>query len=87
MTLGFRVFRGDVVERSAILHNRARVAALKRHRGDRDPELTAARRELAAEKLAAHIRRVVDDAPPLTAEQIDRLRALLPPVGEGSLAA
>lgn len=40
-------------------------------------ELTDARRDLAAEKIAAHIAKVVADAPPLTAEQRDRLAVLL----------
>ncbi len=55
---------------------RARVAALRRHRPN-DPkthELTAA---FKAERLAQHIRRVVDSAPPLTPAQRDRLAVLL----------
>jgi hypothetical protein len=35
------------------------------------------RRDLAAERLAEHIRRVVDAAPPLTPEQVERLSTLL----------
>lgn len=38
-----------------------------------------ARRRAAEEKLAAHIREVVDAAPPLTHEQRDTLAALLRP--------
>ncbi|WP_345123295.1 hypothetical protein, partial [Streptomyces chiangmaiensis] len=34
---------------------------------------------LRAHKLEQHIRQVVDSAPPLTADQIGRLRDLLPP--------
>lgn len=67
-------------------HHRARVASLSRHRQDDDPELAAARSELVTETLAAHIKRVVDAAPPLTAEQLERLRALLPPVTPGAAA-
>ncbi|MDX2657874.1 hypothetical protein PV736_02200 [Streptomyces scabiei] len=68
------------------LHHRARVASLARHRQDDDPELANARRELATENLAAHIKRVVDAAPPLNSEQLERLRALLPPVAPGGAA-
>lgn len=65
---------------SSPLHHRARIASLTRHRGPDDPEVLQAQRELRAASLEEHIRRVVDTAPPLTADQIDRLRALLPPV-------
>lgn len=37
----------------------------------------AARRDYAAVALAEHIRRVVDNAPPLTVEQCDTLVAIL----------
>ena len=55
---------------------RNRVGTYARHRPG-SPEHEAARRELAAEKLAAYIRRVVDEAPPLSPEQRDRLAVLL----------
>lgn len=43
-----------------------------------DPEtLSELRRDLRAERLADHIRQVVDAEPPLTAEQRDHLAALL----------
>lgn len=42
-----------------------------------DPEIIAARRDLAYAGLAEHIRRVVDAAPPATPEQLDRLNAIL----------
>ncbi len=57
--------------------HRARVASLSRSRGADDPDLTDARRDLAAERLAEHVRTVVDGAPPLTGEQRDRIAALL----------
>ena len=41
--------------------------------------VTDARRDLAAAKLEVHIRDLVDSAPPLTAEQRERLAALLKP--------
>lgn len=56
---------------------RARVASLSRSRTPDDPELLDARRNLRAERLAAHIEKVVAEAPPLTPEQRDRLAVLL----------
>ena len=58
-------------------HYRGKVAALSRSRAADDPALVDARRDLRAERLADHIRRVVDEAPPLTTEQRDRLALLL----------
>ena len=55
------------------------VGALQRHHGPDDPRLADARRDLRAAELEEHVRRIVDDAPPLTAEQRDRLAALLRP--------
>jgi hypothetical protein len=59
---------------------RARVASLTRSRTPDDPDLIAARRNLRTERLADYIKRTVDAAPPLTAEQRDRLALLLRPV-------
>lgn len=56
---------------------RARVAGLSRSRSDSDPELINARRDLRAARLAEHIARAVEAAPPLTPEQRERLTALL----------
>ena len=58
-------------------HERARVASLTRSRTADDPDLVDARRNLRAERLAEHIRLTVEAAPPLTAEQRDRLALLL----------
>jgi hypothetical protein len=58
-------------------HERARIASLSRSRTPDDPELVDARRNLRAERLADYIRRTVDSAPPLSAEQRDRLALLL----------
>jgi hypothetical protein len=55
---------------------RSRVAHAKRYHPDADH--TDLERDLAAANLEAYIRRVVDQAPPLTSGQIERLRALLP---------
>lgn len=60
-------------------NDRARLAALTRHRNPDDPELSDARRDFAAEKLAETVRRVVDAAPPLTPLQRDTIAALLRP--------
>ncbi len=58
-------------------HERARVAYAVRFHGPDAPQTADARRDLAAANLAAYIRRVVDQAPPLTSEQRDRLALLL----------
>lgn len=56
---------------------RARVASLTRSRTPDDPELVDARRNLRAERLAEHVRKVVAEAPPLSDEQRDRIAAIL----------
>ena len=55
---------------------RAQVASLTRHRPN-DPRTTELRRNLAADRLAAHIEKVVADAPPFTPEQTARLVAVI----------
>lgn len=67
------------VEQAAAAERKAhgRSAVLHRHRGADDPELLAARAAHAEAALVVHITRVVDAAPPLTAEQRDRIAALL----------
>lgn len=59
---------------------RARVAAAKRHHPNdqKTAELTA---QFKADRLARHIRRIVDSAPPLSPEQRDRLALLLRAAG------
>lgn len=59
-------------------HLRARIAGRRRQNPDAD--VTEEQRELRALALAERIRRDVESAPPLTPEQIERIRALLPPV-------
>lgn len=56
---------------------RARANALRRYRPADDPEVITARQELAAAHLADVIRRVVDEAPPLTNSQRETLALLL----------
>lgn len=56
---------------------RARVASLSRSRPPDDPDLVAARRNLRAAHLAEYVRKAVEQAPPLTAEQRARVAAAL----------
>lgn len=56
---------------------KARVAGLKRHRGSDDPATIEALREHRADTLAEYIRKVVDQPPPLSAEQRLKLAGLL----------
>lgn len=67
--------------------HRARVASLTRSRAADDPDLTGARRDLRAARLADFITRTVDTAPPLTPAQLDRLALLLRPEVGGPDAA
>ena len=60
-------------------HIVASVAAIEKNCGPHDPRLPDLRSELAAQKLEEHIR----SAPPLSAEQTARLRALLPAPSAG----
>lgn len=68
----------------SLYSKRAKVAALSRSRSKDDPELVTARQDLAASKLAQYVEKVVAEAPPLTAEQSDRIAALLRPAGGGA---
>lgn len=56
---------------------RAKVAALSRSRKPSDPEVIAARQDLAAANIAAAIDRALATAPPLTDEQAEALAARL----------
>jgi hypothetical protein len=67
-----------------IAHRRAKVAGLARaaRNGTRqadDPDLVAARSDLAEAKIRQFITKALASAPPLSSEQRDRLRALLEP--------
>lgn len=68
--MSLSTFKGSEVART-----RAKVATATRL-GTQD-EIVAARRELAAAKLADYIARTVEAAPQLTHEQRDRLALLL----------
>lgn len=61
--------------------HRAKVASLSRSRKADDPELLTARRDLKAARLEDYVNKVVAEAPPLTAEQLDRVAVLLRPAG------
>lgn len=61
----------------AVLSRRGRLNAMQRHHGADDPRVIELRRETRAEALARHVAKVVDEAPPLTAEQRNRIAALL----------
>ncbi len=63
---------------------RARVASLTRSRKPDDPDLLEARRSLKAARTEDYIARVVATAPPLTAEQADRIATLLRPLRSGN---
>lgn len=65
--------------RQEVRSKHSQVAALSRSRKPDDPDLIAARRDLAAEKTAAFIKKVVAQAPPFTPEQVAQLRVLLEP--------
>ncbi len=62
---------------------RARIAALRRHRGDH-PDVIARQQDYKASRLADYIVRTVSSAPPLTQEQRDRLALLLRAGGDAA---
>lgn len=63
------------------LAERGKLAAVTRHHGPDHPAVTEARRDLRAARAEEYIRKLVDEAPPLTAEQRAALAALLAPAG------
>lgn len=58
---------------------RASLAGITRHRPNDVDAITAAKRELKAAVAENYIRRLVDDAPPLSPAQRARLAVLLQP--------
>lgn len=56
---------------------RAQVAALSRSRTADDPDLIEARRNLRAARLEEHVQKALEDAPPLTDSQRERIARLL----------
>ena len=72
----------------AVLKARATVAAQKPHHPEGGEAVDNAVRNLSEILLRQHIEKVVDSAPPLTAEQRSRLSALLTqPGGDPNFAA
>lgn len=69
-----------------VARERGRVGSLAAA-GASPARLEEARVDLAAARLAEHIRRVVDAAPPLTPEQRERLALLLRPAGASDAPA
>lgn len=66
---------------SSWTHTRAKIA--RTIKSDPDSDVTELRRQLKAERLEEHIKRVVDAAPPLNDEQRVRLAHLLHPTAAG----
>lgn len=64
-------------------HKRATIAAKRRHHPN-DPKTEELAREFKADRLAQYIQKVVDEAPPLSAEQRGRLALLLQNPGGAS---
>lgn len=71
---------------SPAMDARNRLASVTRHHPDDTEKITAARRDLAATKIAEYVRKTVDAAPPLTDEQRERIAALLRPSTGGDAA-
>lgn len=59
----------------------ALAAAVRHHPDDDHSDL---RRDLAAEQLAEYVRRIVDNAPPLSREQKNRIADLLSKGGDAA---
>jgi hypothetical protein len=59
-------------------HSRAKIAGLKRNgRPDSDPDVVDARRDLRAARAEDYVKQLVDGAPKLSRDQLDRLASLL----------
>lgn len=58
-------------------HYRAKIASLTRSRADDDPELLAARRDLRAARLFAHVEKALAGEPALTMEQREDIARLV----------
>jgi hypothetical protein len=62
---------------AAVARPRAVAGALSRYRSPDDPELLAAKRDLAVEMLAERVERVVKQLGPLSDQQCQRIAILL----------
>jgi hypothetical protein len=56
-----------------------KIAANTRHHGYESPVVTDLRGEKAVEDISYYVQRVVESAPPLTKEQLDRIAVILRP--------
>ncbi|ORA12610.1 hypothetical protein [Mycobacterium asiaticum] len=65
---------------------KGRLGGLTSRRPTGDPEITEARRELHAAKIAAYIEKVLTEAPPLSDQQRTALAELLRPARKGGAA-
>jgi hypothetical protein len=59
---------------------RGQYNALQRYRHHDDPDLVQVRRALAIATVEERVRRAVEQAPPLDADTLARIRALIPPI-------
>lgn len=57
-------------------HLRARIAGLSRDRAAKDPELLDARAQLAVQNIINFVNKTLEKAPPISAEQRQRITAL-----------
>jgi hypothetical protein len=55
---------------------RARIAGLSRDRAAKDPELLDARAQLAVQNIINFVTKILEKAPPISAEQRQRITAL-----------
>lgn len=70
------------VPSKTVAHQRARIGSLCRSRAADDPELLAARRELATATIGEFIERTLASVPPLSREQRARIvEAVMRPAG------
>ena len=72
------ILRPDVDTAPDVLTLKQRHNGLLKHYDRSHPKVIEAERALREARLAEHVRQVVEAAPPLSADAIERLRALLP---------
>lgn len=64
-----------------VLRASGRYSQAKRNHHPNDPVIVAAHRELITARLMSHVSEILTGAPPLTAEQVERISALLRSAG------
>jgi predicted ThiF/HesA family dinucleotide-utilizing enzyme len=62
---------------SAWTKSRAQLAAMSRHRQPGDPVLEAQRQRTRGDYVFERVERLIEDWPPLTNEQLDKIAGLL----------